>query len=173
MIETIRAKLREKYNQFIEKYGFLNSAKNKRIILQDSLGFQICASLETKVSEKTWIPSDILVRSRKSTIETISTDNCAEALSWVLGTWGIVDINKIAEITSKDENEVITELSELICWNPIDNCWNTQDKWASGNVYTKMKETEKILEELKKDTEKVEPEEKYTVPMGKYTQPRP
>jgi len=148
MITDLREKLRNAYNKFIEKYGSMNKARNRNIILNDSHGLVILASVEVKNGSE-YTPADILTKSVKGKLEEYKTENVVDALSYCLGIYGRVDLNIISEITDREWPEIINDLGDLIYYNPIKEEWEEASKWLSGNVYDKMIKTEQILNKLK------------------------
>lgn len=141
--EIIRQKLREAYNSFVSLYGMMNKSRNKNIINKDVHGFLILSSLEKKVHND-YESSDILYKSTKHIEDVFTTTNCSEALVYVLGKIGRVSIGQIAEITDKEEEDVINELGNLVYVDPSTNKWVTADAWLSGNVYQKLQTAKKV-----------------------------
>lgn len=167
-----RSVLNDEYNNFVQLYGPLNSTRrgNRKLILLDPYGFLILSSVEVRKDQE-FAGADVLIKSPKGEIEIFRTSDCVEALSYSLGIWGKVDLQKISEITDKEQDEILRELDQLIYYDPIEEIWTTADKWLSGNVYIKMIKTQEILQQLQQQF--TEEEEESTIPMGKYTQPRP
>lgn len=142
MIEELRRKLKEKYEEFCKLFGPLNKSRNKSVILQDDMGFIICSSLEVKISHNTYVPADVLTKSNKAVSEVLQTENPVEALMWGLSIRGKVAIDEICTIVDKDEHEVIQELGDLIYYNPIISEWEESSKFLAGNVVRKLAECE-------------------------------
>jgi len=141
--EIIRQKLREAYNSFVSLYGMMNKSRNRNLINKDVHGFLILSSLEKKVHNE-YEPADVLYRSTKHIEDTFTTTNCSEALVYVLGKIGRVSIGQIAEITDKEEEDVINELGNLVYVDPSTNKWVTADAWLSGNVYQKLQTAKRV-----------------------------
>ena len=147
-VEEIRIKLRELYIEFTSKYGNLNKQRNKKLILQDSYGFLILASVETR-NGNDYVESTVLTKSTKSVEELIVTESCQEAMLWTLSMYGRIDLDKVAAITGKDEPEILIELGNLIYYYPDTNTWLTESQFLSGNVYKKMLICKNELNKLK------------------------
>ena len=141
--EIIRQKLREAYDSFVSLYGMMNKARNRNIINKDVHGFLILSSLEKKVHNE-YEPADVLYKSTKHIEDVFTTTSCSEALVYVLGKIGRVSIGQIAEITDKEEEDVINELGTLIYVDPSTNKWVTADAWLSGNVYQKLQTAKRV-----------------------------
>jgi len=142
--------LKAAYTAFVEKFGYMNSSKNRRVIMQDPDGFRILSSLEVKLGDGEWRESDMLTKDPDE-VEKFSTEDAVDGLSWVLGMYGCIRMDVLEEVTGKDEETLLHELGDLIYWNPIQECWDTADRWLSGNVYEKMMKTAQIVTEAHSD----------------------
>ena len=136
--EAYRENLEEQYTKFVSHYGILNSAENRRLIMQDSaFGFTILSSLERKEGER-YVKSDILSESIVKQQERYFTDNPVEALARSLNEKGAVDLGFITAATGLEQNEVIERLNHHIYLNPTGQNWETSDLYLSGNVVEKL-----------------------------------
>lgn len=147
MEQTLREKLHSAYKSFTEKFGFLNLQKNKKVILTDKLGFEICSSLELKIGDKLYKLSDVLTKDPDE-IEQFTTESSIDGLSWVLGMYGTVRMDILQEVTGKEESDLIMELGDVLYWEPEMECWCTSDKYLSGNIYVKMRTAQRILDTI-------------------------
>lgn len=136
-MSNLREKLKQVYDEFVEKYGLMNSQKNRRIILKHPQGQMLLASVEVKI-DTGYVASDILTKSVTEEVVVYRTDNVVEALSHVLGTYGYVALDKISEITDLEPELIIEGLGDLIYLNPNTEQYETADKYLSGNVYAKF-----------------------------------
>jgi N12 class adenine-specific DNA methylase len=75
-----------------------------------------------------------------------SVDTASEALAVSLSEKAAVDIPYMAELASKSEDEIISELAGVIYKNPVTEKWETADEYLSGNVREKL-ETAKTFAE--------------------------
>ena len=137
MIENLRAILKKKYEEFVEKYGFLNKTKNKNLINRDIYGFRVLHSLEKKI-DNTWSGSDVLERSNKVEHEELVSGDCVEALAYVLGMTGRVSLSQISSIVDKEIEECVNELGDHIFMDPSTDEFVPADKYLSGNVVQKL-----------------------------------
>ncbi len=167
-----RKELNEQYQIFCQLYGRMSATRRgvKKLVSQDVYGFLVMSSLEVKINNE-FQDATVLTRSHKGEIEVIRTDDCTEAMSYCLGMYGKVDIEKISEITDKEISECVRELGDLIYYSPIDHKWVTASEWLSGNVYKKMCDTKEILAELEKEPVE-EIEEIYNTKL-EYKHPKP
>jgi len=136
--ELKRQFLNDDYEKFTISYGILNTAQNRRLILEDAaFGFQMFSSLERKEGDY-FVKSDVLLQSLAKSEEHFKTDDPLEALARCLNDKGRVDIGFMEAVTGLSDTEVISELGNHIFLNPRNNEWETADKYLSGNVVEKL-----------------------------------
>ncbi|MGI8949944.1 MAG: helicase-related protein [Chitinophagaceae bacterium] len=149
----LRNNLNHRYEKLVLQYGILNSTVNRNRILKDeAFGSIVLASLERKEDEQ-YLKADILTQSLIQKQEVFHTDNPVEALAKSLNEKGRVDIDFISAATEQTEAETIQSLGNHIYLNPINNKWETADRFLSGNVVSKLGIAN---EELKKRPEEVQ-----------------
>jgi N12 class adenine-specific DNA methylase len=148
--EIARQKLRDAYEYFVNSFGLLNKSRNRNLINKDAHGLLICSSLEKRIHSE-YEPADVIYRSIKHVEDVFTTTVCSEALVYVLGKIGRVSIGQIAEITGKEEEDVILELGDLVFVDPATNKWVTADAWLSGNVYEKLQTAVRVHNERPED----------------------
>lgn len=142
----IRSALNKDYEDFIQRYGFLNRSDNRRLIQADTtFGLTILSSLERKEGER-FVKADILQHSILQKQERFVTDNPVEALARSLNEKGKVDLAYIQEATGQPEIELITQLSRHIYLNSSSREWETASSYLSGNVVEKLMIAEKQAE---------------------------
>ncbi|WP_348823355.1 helicase-related protein [Flavobacterium aestuarii] len=162
-----RKNLDEQYTSFVSHYGILNSAENRRLIMQDTaFGFIILSSLERKEGER-YVKSDILRESIVKQQERYFTDDPIEALARSLNEKGNVDLGFITAATGLEENEAVEYLNSHVFLNPISQNWEASDLYLSGNVVEKLQQAKQAVEQYPENTqyykgmlalEKVQPE---------------
>ncbi|HET7118912.1 MAG TPA: helicase-related protein, partial [Hanamia sp.] len=150
--ETINAEDREqlnyKYDGFVSKYGLLNSPGNRMRILEDTaFGIITLSSLERRDGER-FVKSDILTHSIHQVKERFVTDDPTEALAHSLNDTGKVDIGFISAAMNLEENEVISRLGNHVYLNPINNEWETTDRYLSGNVFEKLQQAQQLCDQF-------------------------
>lgn len=162
-----REALLKQYEDFVARYGILNSAENRRRILEDTaFGLVTLSSLERREGER-FVKADILMGSVQHIRERFTTEDPIEALAHSLNDTGKVDLQFISAAMGLEEPEAISRLGHHIYLNPTGNTWETADQYLSGNVVEKLRLAGKELEsqpdniQLKrsiKALEKVQPE---------------
>jgi N12 class adenine-specific DNA methylase len=67
-----------------------------------------------------------------------SVQNAAEGLLVSLDQKGVVDLPYIATLYGKSEDQIVSELGDLIYSDPESKTWQTADEYLSGNVRAKL-----------------------------------
>lgn len=163
--EIAKEALNREYDDFVEKFGRVNSKSNAKAFERDSSYYLLC-SLENLDSEGEFeSKSDIFQkRTIKPTAEITHCDTCAEALAVALDQTGYVAMDKIAALTGKSEGEIYRELEGLIYYTgaeDIRKAYQTADEFLSGNVRSKLESYEKLAEVYKQKEEELSAGEKH------------
>lgn len=146
--------LDEKYDNFVEKYGYITSKSNK-LVFRDDNDYPLLASLEVEKEDKSIIKADMFTKQTIRPLEKITEVNTAnEALMVALNEKGKIDLHFMQSLYNHSIEEIILDLKEQIFLNPekydennIITGWETKDEYLSGNVRQKLK-TAKIYEKL-------------------------
>ncbi len=169
-------KLNNLYDNYVQKYGYLESKANK-IAFRDDADAMLLIALESvtenkDTKEKIITKTDIFYKRTIQPTKIIDkVDTPKEGLIVCLNQKGKIDIEHISKLSSKTEEEVITDLLEqnLIFKNPeYENSdkyigYETADEYLSGNVKIKLqlaKTMSKLNEKYNKNIlalEKVQP----------------
>lgn len=157
-IEPYRKTLNYEYDNFIKRYGNINSVANRNAFSDDAEYPLLTALEEYDEETKKYSKRDIF---NKRTIqpfkEITHTDTSEEGLIASLNQRGKVDIEYISKLTDKDITTVIDELKGKIYRNPLtanklgkDNLvtgWETAEEYLSGYVVDKLSEAEAFAQE--------------------------
>lgn len=172
-LETAQKMLRQEYDLFIKKYGYLNDSANIRAFADDPDCY-LLSSIEDeyKENDKTLYKKGVVFfdRTIRKPSEILKAENPIEALTISLNERGNVDIPYISELVSMKEEQVIQELDGLIYKEPTiteerkQDFWVTSAEYLSGNVREKLRQAELLNENgsLDKNIEalkSVQPEE--------------
>lgn len=145
--ESRRTVLNELYEKFIARYGQLNLLANRQLIGQDrAYGQQILFSLEKREGQA-FVKADVLFGPLYKAKEKFSTDIPHEALAVCLNERLHVDIGFIAETLSSDEQTAIEGLKGKIYFNPVEDRWETADRYLSGNVVEKLEHAKRFADQ--------------------------
>lgn len=149
-IDANRNKLKECYNKFTRKYGYLNNKKTEKIIHSIPDG-PLLLSLESDYTkggkgkqEEQAKQADILSKrvifpyTRQTKVE-----SATDALSVSLSENGRVDIDQMAEMLGINPDQVIEKLCDrpakpIIFYNPETSQWEPASEYLSGNVRKKL-----------------------------------
>ena len=157
-IKVAQEKLNRIYDNFVKKYGIINSRGNRLAFEADSSYYLLC-SLEVIDSEGRFVRKADMFSKRtiKAYKEITSVDTANEALIVSLSEKANVDLEYMSRISNKTQEELIKELEGIIYKVPMeDNKYVTSDEYLSGNVREKLKLAESLVEtqpELKVNVE--------------------
>ena len=144
--ETIRQTQQELdalYDSFTEKYGLINARANSLAFSDDSSYFLLC-SLEMLDEENNLKrKADIFTKRTIRPHEAItSVDTASEALALSISEKACVDMDYMAQLSGKSQEELIDELNGVIFLDPVHGEWQTADEYLSGDVRQKLREAE-------------------------------
>jgi len=124
------------YDEFVQRYGFLNTKANVKLIMMDASGRDIL-SLE-RVEDGHFVKADIFDHPVAfSQNETTHVDLPEEALSASLNKYGEVNLDYMQTLCDYSPEELISELKGRIFFNPLIANYEIQDRFVAGNVVEK------------------------------------
>ena len=131
------------YDSFTEKYGLINARANSLAFSDDSSYFLLCSlemlDEENNLKRKADIFTKRTIRPHESIT---SVDTASEALALSISEKARVDMNYMAQLSGKSQEELIDELNGVIFLNPVHGEWQTADEYLSGDVRQKLREAE-------------------------------
>lgn len=135
--------LNDLYDSFAKDYGRIYSQTNKRAFHQDSSYCLLC-SLEKQDEEGNFLgKADMFTKRTIKKAEVVtSVDTASEALAVSLAEKAAIDFEYMSELSGKDEDTLIDELTGIIFKNPLSEGWETADAYLSGNVRNKLEVAE-------------------------------
>ncbi len=145
VISTEQENLNRLYDAFTQKYGLINNRGNYLAFAADESYFLLC-SLEVLDDESNFKrKADMFTkRTIKPHREITSVETASEALALSIGEKARVDLDYMAKLTGKTQEEIVTELQGVIFRVP-----NTEparyvaaDEYLSGDVREKLKVAE-------------------------------
>ena len=144
--ETIRqtqAELNTLYDGFTAKYGLINSRANALAFAEDSSYYLLCSLEELDEDKNLKRKADMFTRRTIRAHEAVtSVDTASEALALSISEKACVDMEYMAQLTGKSQDELINELNGVIFLDPARGEWQTADEYLSGNVRQKLREAE-------------------------------
>lgn len=143
-IKVAQAKLNRMYDDYVKKYGIINSRGNRLAFEADSSYYLLC-SLEVMDSEGKFVRKADMFSKRtiKAYKEITSVDTANEALIVSLSEKASVDLEYMSKLTTKTQEELVKELDGIIYKLPMENNkYVTSDEYLSGNIREKLKMAE-------------------------------
>ena len=142
-IHSRQKQLNDLYDSFAKDYGRIYSKTNKRAFHQDSSYCLLC-SLEKQDEEGNFLgKADMFTKRTIKKAEVVtSVDTASEALAVSLAEKAAIDFEYMSELSEKDEDTLIDELTGIIFKNPLSEEWETADAYLSGNVRNKLEAAE-------------------------------
>ena len=142
-IHSRQKQLNDLYDSFAKDYGRIFSKTNKRAFHQDSCYCLLC-SLEKQDEEGNFLgKADMFTKRTIKKAEVVtSVDTASEALAVSLAEKAAIDFKYMSELSGKDEDTLIDELTGIIFKNPLSEEWETADAYLSGNVRNKLEAAE-------------------------------
>ncbi|MFI5294372.1 MAG: DEAD/DEAH box helicase family protein [Thermodesulfovibrionales bacterium] len=142
-VDFLRGGLNTTYDSFVKKFGFL-SLKANRAAFREDPDYPLLLSLEvyddeTKTAEKAEIFSRRVIHPVKRVSHVASAK---EAFLVTMNERGVVDFERMAELSDLSEEELRTELEGIIFRNPEGGMWEAADAYLSGNVRKKLEAAE-------------------------------
>ena len=134
-----RQQLNVRYDQFVARFGPVNTTGNRRAFRNDP-DYPLLCSLEnynheTKQATKTAIFHE---RTIHSSTPVQKAETAKDALVIALNERGRVDLEHMAALLGKEVPDLTEELKELIYLDPDTNRWETEDSYLFGNVREKL-----------------------------------
>ena len=145
-IQAQQRRLNALYDAFVDKYGRINSRANSSVFSMDSAYF-LLTSLEVLDDERNFArKADMFTkRTIKQRVTITHVDTASEALAVSLAEKAKVDMDYMADLTGKTEQEIYADLTGVIFLNPMhgygggsEEKYLTADEYLSGNVREKL-----------------------------------
>jgi N12 class adenine-specific DNA methylase len=148
-IKAEQEKLGLLYDNFVKKYGLINSRGNSMAFGQDSAYCLLCSLEILDENGELERKADMFdKRTIKPNISITRVDTASEALSVSLSEKAKVDLPYMSQLTGKSEEVLFSELEDVIFLDPdgsseIDSkSYVTAEEYLSGNVRKKLEAAE-------------------------------
>ena len=143
-IRQAQTELNRQYDDFTGKYGLINSRANALAFQDDSSYYLLCTLEELDEEKQLKSKADIFTKRTIKPHEVVtSVDTPSEALALSISEKARVDLDYMGELTSMDEETLISMLQGVIFRDPVKEEWQTADEYLSGNVRQKLREAER------------------------------
>lgn len=145
-IKKARNDLNKAYDDFVKKYGPINSPKNKAAIAEDPDSYSLLSLENYDAKKKTATKADIFTKNTISANRTIThVDDVASGVIVSINTTGGLDASLIAKLTGRTEESVTRELIDSrMAFKTRDGGLETPETYLSGNVRAKLREAEAL-----------------------------
>ncbi len=139
------------YDDFVARFGNLNTAENIKFIKMDASGNEV-PYLE-RVVGGVIRKSDIFDHPVSFSTREVSVSSASEALSASLNLSGSVDLPFMEEISGFTESELRENLQGQIYYNPLSGNMEVSQKFLAGNVVLKARQLNEYISLHPQDTE--------------------
>ncbi|MBQ7527600.1 MAG: N-6 DNA methylase, partial [Bacteroidaceae bacterium] len=140
--DELRKELNRLYDAFVEEYGHLNSADNKRAA-KSVKATDLLAIERYDESQHQWAKADIMLKPVAfSTEELHDAGTPQEALAQSLNDYGKPDLRYMAALTGMSEEELMNALRGEVYYNPLDDDFEVKARFIAGNVIEKLEAIE-------------------------------
>ena len=147
-IRQEQARLNTLYDAFTQKYGLINSRGNALAFSDDSSYYLLCSLEELDEDGNLERKADMFTkRTIKQHQAVTSVDTAAEALAVSISERARVDMEYMSQLSGKEQDELIEELTGVVFLDPVLNEWQTADEYLSGNVREKLRQAQKAAED--------------------------
>lgn len=145
-IDKARKLLNKLYDEFVSKYGYLNTTANRSALYDDPDRYALLALEVYNRKQKSATKSDIFTKNTVSPNRAVtSAKNIGEAVAVSMNESGGVDTGLIARLTARDEESVKRELIDSrIAFKKKDGSLEIAETYLSGNVRAKLREAEAL-----------------------------
>lgn len=145
-IDKARKLLNKLYDEFVAKYGYLNTTANRGALGDDPDKYAVLALENYNRKQKSATKSDIFTKNTVSPNRTVtSAKSIGEAVAVSMNESGGVDTELIARLTARDEESVKRELIDSrIAFKKKDGSLEIAETYLSGNVRAKLREAEAL-----------------------------
>ena len=146
-ISAEQQRLNELYDTFTDKHGLISSRENKRAFDADSSYYLLCSLEILDEDGRLERKSDMFTKRTIQPHRPVEhTDTAVEALAVSMNERARVDLPYMAQLCSRDEAAVASELTGVIFRIPGTERYVTADEYLSGNVRQKLREAESAAE---------------------------
>ena len=146
-IKKARGKLNKAYDDFVQKYGYLNARANKSAMAEDPDSYSLLALENWDPDTKKATKADVFSKNTISPNRTVnSAKDVSEGLIVSVNQTGGVDAALIAKLTGKTEADVTRELIDgRKVFKNRDGVLESAEVYLSGNVRAKLRDAEALV----------------------------
>lgn len=147
-ITKARKQLNTLYDAFVQKHGYLNSAKNKKLVQKDTDSPFVLALEEYNQDTGEAKKAAIFTKNTVTPIVTVThADTVEEALTVSMNETGTVDVDRIAQLTGQQADNVRREMLERsLAFKNRNGDLEAAELYLAGNVRAKLRDAEALAE---------------------------
>ena len=132
----LREHLNQYYDEFVDRFGYLNEKQNVKFILMDANGRDALA-LERGENGQ-FVKADIFDHPVSFAIDEVtSVDTPMEALTASLNKYGEVNLEYMSSLVDMNEDAITESLEGHIFYNPLVENYEIKGRFIAGNVVAK------------------------------------
>jgi len=136
-----RENLNDRYDEFVGRYGSLNTKANVKLIMMDASGRDLLAVERAENGQ--FVKADIFDHPVAFALNEIThVDTPEEALAASLNRYGGVNLDYMESLSDNSREELIDELKGRIFYNPLVGGYEIKDRFIAGNVVDKAERIE-------------------------------
>ena len=148
-LEDIRKELDNRYTDFVDNYGHLNTKANRKYLSLDVQYLEVSGLEVVSVDQNKNMfmdKADILSTRTIFNKKEVTYTKSIEALPETLNEFGYVNIDHIINICpSLTKENILNELTDEIIYDPIKERYELRSLFLSGNIGHKIDKIEQIL----------------------------
>lgn len=150
------SKLDAEYDAFVERFGHLSDAKNRRLWNRCGTDYSLATlqAAEVKDASGAFVrKGDILSKRVQSPVKTTPDhmDDVHDALTFSLDRTGRVDMDLIKSVTGLDEDDVVDGLGDSVIRDPESGVIVLADDYLSGDVLMKIEVVDGLISAMTTD----------------------
>lgn len=146
-VKQARKSLNKAYDDFVKKYGPINSAKNKSALAEDPDQYSLLSLENYDAKKKAATKADIFTKDTITANKTVThVDDVATGVIVSINRTGGIDTALIAKITDSTEEAVTRQLIDSrLAFKTKNGELEAPETYLSGNVRAKLREAEALV----------------------------
>ena len=146
-VKQARKSLNKAYDDFVKKYGPINSAKNKSALAENPDQYSLLSLENYDAKKKTATKADIFTKDTITANKTVThVDDVATGVIVSINRTGGIDTALIAKITDSTEEAVTRQLIDSrLAFKTKNGELEAPETYLSGNVRAKLREAEALV----------------------------
>lgn len=146
-VKQARKSLNKAYDDFVNKYGPINSAKNKSALAEDPDQYSLLSLENYDAKKKTATKADIFTKDTITANKTVThVDDVATGVIVSINRTGGIDASLIGKLTDSTEEAVTRQLIDSrLAFKTKNGELEAPETYLSGNVRAKLRDAEALV----------------------------